>query len=244
MKAHRRLVFDKMIECIAKGVFRPNEKLYSENRLARVLGVGRSDVREALMALELMGAVRSFQGKGTFLIPFELNESANPFALMIMLKQGNPDEIMAARRLIEPEVTRLCALHRSQDDLKRLERSLHHLENSPSPELRSREDAGFHSIVAAACGNRLLHTLMNMIFGYISYVSFNNWATLARIENSGQRQDILDQHRAVFLAIRDGDSAAAVQAAQVHLDYIGTHLNQKIREEFDAYEKQKSLSWP
>ena len=101
MKKNRQLVFDKILDGIARGIFRPNEKIHSENQMAQSLGVKRTDVREALMALELMGVVKSYQGQGCYLSQFGLSEQANPFSLMVVLQRGNPDEIMAVRIMIE-----------------------------------------------------------------------------------------------------------------------------------------------
>ncbi len=243
MKTHRQLVFDTLIEYIAKGVFRPHEKLYSENRLARVLGVGRNDVREAMMALELVGVVKNYQGKGSYLMPFELDEDANPFALMLMLAQGNPDEIMATRRLFELEVTRLCAENCTEATIQALRGSLNALHKADKPELYAREDARFHSLIAGGCGNQLLRTLMHMIFGYITYVALNNWMLLVEPEHLEDKRQILKQHDNLFRSIADRDPDRALASCKVHLDYIETNLNQKIKEEFFAYEKQKSLLW-
>jgi len=244
MKANRQLVFDKMVEYIAKGVFRPHEKIYSENRLARILGVGRNDVHEAMMALELMGVVKNFQGKGTYLVPFELDKAANPFALMLMLSKGNPDDIMAVRRLLEPEVTRLCAELCEERTVENLHRCLQAMHGAGRPERYAREDANFHSIIADGCGNPLLRTLMHIVFGYISYVSLNNWFTLVQPEHDDHKQRILTQHSELFTSIANRAPERAFSSSKAHLDYIECNLNQTIKLEYSEHEKQKSLSWP
>ena len=244
MKANRQLVFDKMIEYIAKDVFRPHEKIYSENRLARILGVGRNDVHEAMMALELMGVVRNVQGKGNYLVPFELNKAANPFALMLMLAKGNPDDIMAVRRLLEPEVTRLCAERCEEQTVEDLHRCLQAMRGADRPERYAREDANFHSVVADGCGNPLLRTLMHMVFGYISYVSLNNWFMLVQPDHADHKQHILKQHGDLFTSIANRAPEQALSSSKTHLDYIETNLNQTIKMEYSEHEKQKSLSRP
>ena len=54
-------------EIIAEENLRPGDKLPSERELSERLSVGRSSVREALRALELLGLIETRRGEGTFL---------------------------------------------------------------------------------------------------------------------------------------------------------------------------------
>ncbi len=81
MKQNRQLVFNGIMESIAKGEIKRGEKPPSENALVRRLNVKRSDVRDALIAIELMGLIDSRQGQGSYLVDFELTEASNPFSL-------------------------------------------------------------------------------------------------------------------------------------------------------------------
>ena len=57
----------RIIEKITGGELVPGSRLPSQRDLARMLGVGRSSVREAINALVVMGYLEPLQGKGTFI---------------------------------------------------------------------------------------------------------------------------------------------------------------------------------
>ena len=56
-----------LTEEITNGVFSQEERLPSEEKLAKMLGVSRATIREALSALEKQGMLRRVQGLGTIL---------------------------------------------------------------------------------------------------------------------------------------------------------------------------------
>lgn len=56
-----------LLEEITEGVFKDEERLPSEDKLAKMLGVSRATVREALSALEDQGQLKRVHGVGTML---------------------------------------------------------------------------------------------------------------------------------------------------------------------------------
>jgi DNA-binding GntR family transcriptional regulator len=62
----RRAVRDRLVRLIAGGRWRPGERLPSEPKLARDLGVSRATLRDALRSLEEDGFVTREHGAGTF----------------------------------------------------------------------------------------------------------------------------------------------------------------------------------
>jgi GntR family transcriptional repressor for pyruvate dehydrogenase complex len=61
------MVAEQIINKIAGGELAPGSRLPAQRDLARMLGVGRSSVREAINALVVMGYLEPLQGKGTFI---------------------------------------------------------------------------------------------------------------------------------------------------------------------------------
>ena len=59
------LVAEQIIKQIRSGELVPGNQLPSQRELSELLGVGRSSVREAINALEVMGYLEVQQGKGT-----------------------------------------------------------------------------------------------------------------------------------------------------------------------------------
>ena len=56
------MVAEQIIERISDGELSPGSCLPSQRELARMLGVGRSSVREAINALVVMGYLKPLQG--------------------------------------------------------------------------------------------------------------------------------------------------------------------------------------
>ena len=57
------IVFQEMQGLIIDGDFRPGDLLPSEMELAESFGVGRSSIREAMRALQLLGVIEVIQGR-------------------------------------------------------------------------------------------------------------------------------------------------------------------------------------
>src|SRR5919109_2773175 len=53
-------------DAIRSGHFAPHERLPSERELVETFGVSRVSVREAIRALETLGFVKVYQGRGAF----------------------------------------------------------------------------------------------------------------------------------------------------------------------------------
>ena len=88
-------------ELIRQGEFLPGDRLPPERDLARQLGVSRPTVREAMIALEIAGLVDVRTGSGAY-VRKAPSTGVMPFAPPDI--GPSPFELVAARRLIEPEV--------------------------------------------------------------------------------------------------------------------------------------------
>jgi len=66
----------RLVSLIAKGTFKPGDKLPSERQLARKLQVGRSTIREALQSLALVNLVDMQPGRGTFVKEIDMDSVA------------------------------------------------------------------------------------------------------------------------------------------------------------------------
>src|SRR6266540_59264 len=94
-------VAGQVTDLVARGEFKPGDRLPPERDLAKLLGVSRPTVREAMIALEMAGLVEVRVGSGTF-----VTDNAEPKTNGHLFDRvGNsPLELVGARRMIEPEV--------------------------------------------------------------------------------------------------------------------------------------------
>lgn len=159
------------------------------------LGVGRSTLREAISSLTALGMLEPARSRGTFV------RSVNPVGAVLsdFLGRHESAEILHVRRLLEVEATRLAALHRTDEHLRRLE---------------SADDQDFHDIVLDAAGNRFMAQLYaGLIQGVRTSVGRGEMRRALTVEE--RRGD----HRRILAAIRDRDPARAEQAAAEHADH-------------------------
>ncbi len=61
-------VYDKLFEMIKDGEFEQDSRLPTEPELAKIMGVSRTTLRQALALLQDDGIIKNIQGKGNFII--------------------------------------------------------------------------------------------------------------------------------------------------------------------------------
>ncbi|MEI3596973.1 MULTISPECIES: FadR/GntR family transcriptional regulator [unclassified Oceanobacillus] len=86
----------------------PGDKLPSERELADKLQAGRSSVREALRALELLGLIETRRGEGTFLRSYQSLQSVELLSSFILLADRTRDELLQVKTMIEKEAVKLA----------------------------------------------------------------------------------------------------------------------------------------
>lgn len=223
-KTKRDKVIAKIQDYIVQGTFQPNQKIYSENQLANILGLNRNTIRETLTALELLGIVQSRQGEGTYLTPLNMDSSAKVLSLLLLLEQGDRKDIIQVRRILETAASELSALHRTPEHLKEMESCLQNMhDHSRSAEDKdssgiAREDTRFHTLIASSTGNDLLKSLINIYAGYINQIASENWK-LIRQEGHEYADIIYTHHAGLKNAIRDREPEKARLIMEKHLDF-------------------------
>jgi GntR family transcriptional regulator, transcriptional repressor for pyruvate dehydrogenase complex len=90
------------------------DKLPSERELSEHLKVGRSSVREALRALELLGIIETRRGEGTFIRDFRGHQLVQLLSTFILQDEKAKRDVLETKILIEMDCLRL-ALHRIEN---------------------------------------------------------------------------------------------------------------------------------
>jgi DNA-binding FadR family transcriptional regulator len=107
---------NQLVAQIKSGVLPPGSRLPGERELSGMLGISRASVRQALSTLEAIGVLSSKRGVGHF-VKEGAALTAGPEVVDSLMSQGDPQELLEARRIFEPEVARLAATYRDSDDL-------------------------------------------------------------------------------------------------------------------------------
>jgi GntR family transcriptional repressor for pyruvate dehydrogenase complex len=190
---------------IQSGDLKPGEKLPPEKELARLFGVSRPIVREALGSLRAVGAIVSYSGRGSFVAT---TVPERP------LLQGrySLSELYEVRSLIETDGAALAAQRRTEADVERLGQIIESLENCSDTEEWSRLDAALHIAIAEATGNQVRVELVEHLRDLL--VEQANVA----VAIAGRMPQAEQEHRAIYDAVEAGDARAAKHAMSVHLE--------------------------
>jgi len=86
---------------IERDGLKAGDKIPSERELSERLNVGRSSVREALRALELLGLIETRRGEGTFIRDFKGHQLVQLIATFILQDDKAKRDIIETKYLIE-----------------------------------------------------------------------------------------------------------------------------------------------
>lgn len=99
-------IVHQLREMISKDGLKKGDKIPSERELSERLNVGRSSVREALRALELLGLIETRRGEGTFLRDFRDHHLIDLLGMFILQDQKAKEDIKCTKTMIEKEALR------------------------------------------------------------------------------------------------------------------------------------------
>ncbi|MFB7637627.1 FadR/GntR family transcriptional regulator [Peribacillus butanolivorans] len=98
----------------------PGDKIPSERELSDRLNVGRSSVREALRALELLGLIETRRGEGTFIRDFQEHKLVELLGTFFLQDKKVQEDLAETKRLIEIDCLRIVAFFATAEDIKQL----------------------------------------------------------------------------------------------------------------------------
>jgi GntR family transcriptional repressor for pyruvate dehydrogenase complex len=205
---------ERIQELIRGGTLPPGSRLPPENELAAQLGVGRSSIREAVKALELIRVLDVRHGDGTYVTSLEPHLLLEGVGFAIDLVQDDAIlEVVEVRRLFEPLATGIAAERIEDAALERLAECVEGMEQAGDDQERLIQcDHAFHSTVFEATGNRTLTSILDGL----SSRTFRARVRRGVIEGEASRQT-LREHRAIHQALEARDRQLAEAAALMHV---------------------------
>ncbi len=212
-KLYRR-VSDGVLRQLASGDFAIGSRLPSERELAEANDVSRATVREAMVALEMMGVVEMRKGSGIYVLGLgtpEVQETLDVGAF----------ELLEARRSFEAEVAALAASRIDDDALAELEGLILAMAE-PDVTISEPADRDFHIVIAAATGNSAMAAVVADLWMMRERCDLAR-TIHARALGGGEELRVIE-HRAILDALRAHDPEAARTAMRNHLDAVIEHL--------------------
>lgn len=206
------VVAARLLDLVTSGELAPGTRLPPERQLAATLEVGRSAVREALTALEVLGVVDVRPGSGTYLRGSLSELLPQTLSWGMLIGQRRTTELIEVRGALEIYSARLAAERMPDDAVTRLGAHLERMRASVGDAPAFVEaDLAFHHELAASVDNTVLLDLLQIIRSLLRV-----WADRA-VEDATEIARALEEHAAVHAAIaaRDGDRAASAMAAHM-----------------------------
>jgi GntR family transcriptional repressor for pyruvate dehydrogenase complex len=199
---------------IARGELRPGDRLPAERDLALELHVSRPTIRAGLRALAAMGVVVSKHGSGTYIPDGPPTLGSEPLRFLAALHGFSRDEMYEARRILEVSAAGLAAERAGAEHVAAIAEEVASLFASiDDPQAFLVHDIRFHRAVAAASGNPILASLMEMV---AALYYERRRETAARASDRNLR-DAADLHRSIYQAIRTHDAERARTIMNEHL---------------------------
>src|SRR5688500_3749495 len=199
----------RLRDMIHSGELGAGDRLPPERDLAKLLGVSRPTLRAGIRSLATVGILQSRQGAGTFVA--ERDESptldGSPLRMMAALHGFTSDEMFEARLALEMSIAGLAAERATSEQMTLMAEEITGMYASLNdPEQYLVHDMQFHQTVAAASGNRILTSLMNMA---ATILFDSRRKTVKRAKDLKQSAE---QHHNIYRAMRERDPEAARKA--------------------------------
>lgn len=226
--AQKRLytqVAEQVAALIREGHWKEGERLPAERDLAQQLGVSRPTVREAMIALELMGLVEVRTGAGIYV------QNAKPGCVTLFVQDQGPGpfELMAARRIIEGETAAIAAQTIDDVGLADLANAITKMEKDIEKGVQgiaNREDGDllFHNRIARCTDNLVLVSIVDQLWESMRQPMFQAIVELVRLPGNARRAAA--DHRIILERIQARDAQGARAAMHDHLDQVMSWLMQ------------------
>lgn len=234
-----RQIADQLQQLISVGEFPPGTLLPPERELAQSLGVSRASVREALIALEVIGQVAVRVGHGVVVLeskpgstPLEpvMRAAARtePWAIdpefeseieLHLNEEIPPFSLLQTRRYLEPEIAALAAMNANEEDLKAIRLALEqNISDNANGGRNCAGDRLLHIRIAEASGNAAYALLIKHLLGHKYGAMFRRLQELFMETDMPQRSQT--DHERIVGAIEAHDPAAARHAMEMHLDHV------------------------
>ena len=219
-----RLVADQIAAQIDDGRLKPGDKMPTERQLVEALGVSRATVREAIIALEIMGYVESRFSAGVFIRDRKPVPEPIPTVPPVLDQADGPFEMLEARRVIEGEIAALAAERITPpqiDTLWRLTQAMD--EYAGQAQWNEPADAEFHAAIAEAAGNSTLTRIATDFWTQQRETPL--WQAIGHnIDHANLRPKFVAEHEDIIAALTEGEPDEARKAMHTHLESFAKTL--------------------
>lgn len=208
-------VADKIEAWIRTGYFKEGDRLPSERELMKMLGAGRTSVREAMFALDRVGLITVKNGGRAVVTRPDAGVILGELSAVVGVMLRDPvgqRQFQDARRLCETAIARSAARLATDADIVDLAQYLAANQKALGDvDEFARTDVAFHARIAAICGNPLFNSLNRTLAEWLT----EQRLTSLREPNTAEKA--YEAHVKIFNALkeRDPDQTEAMMSAHL-----------------------------
>lgn len=214
-----KTTFNYLLSNILNGTWKHGDKIPSENELRATLNVSRHTIRQAIANLNMLGILESRQGDGNYVQQVGIGLYADFLLPHLIFNKNNVSQLVEFREAVEVEAAYYAALRATEEDLKQIEEKFkiceenrHDTENYPS------YDMDFHTAIALASKNELLHQSLSVIEKHC-------FDAIKGYFDSSLAEQGVGAHQKIYEAIVNRDADSAKAHMMQHMQNIFIKLN-------------------
>lgn len=208
--------YTRLLGMLANGEFAPAERLPSEEKLARQIGVSRPVLRQALDKLRSEEKIYSRKGSGHYVSAPSV-ESAPAAVYGALASIADVRDFLKFRMNIEIESAALAAESTDEEAIAQISLAHEKMSEALANRLSGiEEDLAFHIAIARASGNRFYAQTMDSVASQMRF-SIRLIRDLSIKPTAARTSQVLDEHREIEAAIRERDPQRARRAMEAHL---------------------------
>lgn len=205
-------VFEQIKQQIISGQWAPGDKIPGELELAKMFGVSRVSVREAIHRLVGMGVLYVRRGEGTFVSEIVPEDYFNTLLPILMVERSNLIEMLEFRSILEVESIKLACRRADKNDIERLQKSVSNMRKNRGDNRKfAAEDLNFHLALAIATHNAVIVKVNAIIHDMLKT------AMEKVVELTGFDKGIY-YHEKILEALKNRDENAAVALMREHIE--------------------------
>lgn len=218
-------VAKQLLDHLTTGDFEPGTRLPPERSLATALGVGRSTLREAMAALDVLGIVEVRPGSGAYLTSTSAEVMPQAIKWSLMLGQPRTQDLVEVREHLEVLTASLAAARATDDDIARLEKHVVGMRDANGDvDAFVAADMAFHFEIAQIADNSVLQDILHSVSSLLQ-VWFDR-----TLQVPGTPEATLPEHEAVFEAIRERSPELAESRMRELMDNADVRLKKTMDE--------------
>ena len=221
-------IFDILKKEIATGVWKPGDRIPSENELAEQFHVSRMTARNALQRLSAIGVVEARVGEGSFVREFRLS-SLFGGVTELLNTESSIEDIREFRAFFEATCLELACARRTEEDIARLKAAYDRLRETAEegdPEAFAEADMAFHRCICEITGNDVFLMVQYILQDLLRTQLKANNSLYGRVRNASPDKDspnyvyklLAQDHEKYIVSLEKKDPSIAIDDLKRYLE--------------------------